>query len=417
MVVTKLFFASSVQMHITERAELSEFFISLNNSFVGKGLYFAPVFHTQGGDDLTAGGSLVDALSEIAGSSLAFFLFNPEYGGERGEALQEMLKIARDEYIKTGRPAIVVYTRTQGTQGDRTVPLCSNVPLCYTNTYSHIDTLKLGILMQIKQLGFDGFDIRLKDGKAWQGGEALLALDNVDSIARYENLQQLKEKRFEIESRFFAARARYLENPDSEDAYEEFFEMSKQRGDAMQQIRDMETQLYNVMEGLYEHTSTGKLSKRQVESYRLIERGLLNEARDMLDFYAIMSESRHDGEVADKTAKRALVHIQELLQLKDVNAALCDWESVDECYKEAVRLEEKYHLPRKASVGYVLHLISQWKYDEAVELGEKLRHYYQSLEPGSSDEDLSFILNQLGGVYGDLQNIKKPKKLSINHFR
>jgi len=161
---------------------------------------------------------------------------------------------------------------------------------------------------------------------------------------------------------------------------------------------------------MYEQTARGRLSKRQAEGYRLIERGLLNEARDVLDFYAIVSESRHNEEVAERMAKRSLVHVKELMQLKDVNAALSDWEGVVECFKEAVHIEERHNLPRKASVDYMLHLISQWKYDEAAELGEKLRHYYKSLESGLPDEDLSFILNQLGGVYGDLQRIEEAEE-------
>jgi len=436
MVVTKLFFALPAEPDKSERMELSEFFLCLNNIFVEKGLYFAPVYYMRD-ENIAIGGKSADSMERgIAGCSLAFFLIDTDSGGEHDEALQEAFRSARENYSKTGKPIIAIYVRQSSEYGmqNARLPLSDATPASsssgflipysdfYKNTYSHIDTLKLGILMQIKRLSLDGVDISLDNGKAWQGSDALLALDNVDSVARYENLQQLKERRSEIESRFYAARARYLEDPDDAAAYDEFFETSKQRSDAMQQLRDMETQLYNVMEGMYEQTARGKLSKRQAEGYRLIERGLLNEARDMLDFYAIVSESRHDEETAEQMAKRALVHVNELMQLKDVNAALSDWEGVDECFSEAVRIEEKHKLPRKASVDYLLHLISQWKHDEAVELGEKLRHYYKSQESGATDEDMAFILNQLGGVYGDLQRIEEAEEafeasLSIRRAR
>jgi tetratricopeptide (TPR) repeat protein len=262
--------------------------------------------------------------------------------------------------------------------------------------YSHPDTLKLEILMQIKQLNLDGVDIRLKDGKAWQGNTVLLSLENVEAVSGYENLQNLKQKRAELESRYYAAKTRHAENPDDADAYEEFFEASKQRGEAIQEIRDIEAQLYHMMEGMYEQTSHGKLTTRQAEGYRLIERGLLNEARAVLDFDAIISESRHHEELAEQAAKRAQDSVNELMQLKDVNATLLDWEAVDACYREAVRLEEVYNLQRRATLDYVEFLRNQNRHGDSIELGEKLLRHYETPESGVSDEDKSFLYNMLG---------------------
>ena len=168
--------------------------------------------------------------------------------------------------------------------------------------YAHIDTIKLDILMQIKHLGLDGVDMRLEDGKAWQGNTVLLSLENVEAVSGYENLQNLKQKRAELESRYYAAKTRRAENPDDLDAYEAFFEASKQRAEAVQEIRDVEAQLYHMMEGMYEQTSRGKLTTRQAEGYRLIERGMLNEARVVLDFNEIVGESRHREELAEQAA-------------------------------------------------------------------------------------------------------------------
>ena len=49
--------------------------------------------------------------------------------------------------------------------------------------------------MQIKQLDLYGVDIRLEDGKAWQGLDPLLILENVESVTGYENLQSLTHLR------------------------------------------------------------------------------------------------------------------------------------------------------------------------------------------------------------------------------
>ena len=424
----KIFIASSSESLKMDILEIEAFILRLNNSYIDYGLYFSPVLssalsgsgdraqdqsaregqsagegQSASGGKVASGGHISDAAQQryaaVSECSAAFFVVD----GDGDEDIREIYKAARDSYHKNGRPRIAVYIK----QGSNLQFPNSEF---YTNNYKHADTLKLGILMQIKQLGLPGVDIQLGDGKARQGADILLSLDNVESIAGFENLQNLKIKRSELECRFYSAKTRYAENPGDDAAYEEFFEASRQRSEAIQEIRDIETQLYNIMEGLYEETAHGRLSRRQTEGYRLIERGMLNEARDVLDFYAIVSESRSDEEMVEQAAKRAQVHIKELMQLKDVSVALFDWESVDACYKEAVRLEEKHGLPRKSSVDYMLHLISQWKHDEAAALGEELRHYYQSPGSAASDEDMSFLLNQLGGVYGDTQQIDKAEE-------
>ena len=271
--------------------------------------------------------------------------------------------------------------------------------------------------MQIKQLGLDGVDIRLDDGKAWQGSTALLSLENVEAVSGYENLQNLKQKRAELESRYYAAKTRHAEYPDDAEAYEALFEASKQRGEALQEIHDIEEQLYNMMEGMYEQTSRGKLTTRQAEGYRLIERGLLNEARAVLDYDAIISESRHTEELAEQTAKRAQDSVNELMQLKDVNATLLDLDGVDACYKEAVRLEEKYNLPRRAVISlnpietdYLSFLIYQYRHDEAAELGERLRAYYRNPENRDRLENMSYVLNLLGVIYYETHRMAESEE-------
>jgi len=446
---TRVFIASSSESLKLEILEIEAFFLRLNNCYIDKGLYFNPVLSSAPGgvDALTREQNIQRTLEE---SSVAFFLIDaggnprrstPPHSAEGGKAdfdsdIREAYKSARDSYHKTGRPKIAIYAKqnpgfrdddytasviaSEMLEAENEEPVIvglSNTQFripnaeFYTNTYKHIDTLKLGILMQIKQLNLPGVDIRLSEGNAWQGNDELLALDNVESVAGFENLQNLKLRRSELETRFYSVRARYIENPDDEAIYEEFFEVSKQRSNAMQELRDIESQLYTMIEGMYEHTAQGRLSKRQAEGYRLIERGLLNEARDVLDFYAIVSESRHREEMADRLAEEAQVNANELMQLKDVNAALLDWEGVDECYREAVRLEEKYNLYRKATGDYVEFLFRQHRHNEAIELGEKLRRHYLSPDSGASEEDKAFLYNALGIAYDESKRMDKSEEM------
>jgi DNA-binding NarL/FixJ family response regulator len=404
--------------------------------------------------------------AEIADCALAFFLTEPS-----STELPDIYKTALNSYNKTGKPRIFTYMKIQelGAEGQRAYSTqelgddgprqCSvvsdqrsadealrqgseggtrvgdgvldvpphegtpgrspvlNSQFSILNSqflarpYSHPDTLKLEILMQIKQLNLDGVDIHLEDGKAWQENTVLLSHENVEAVSGYENLQNLKQKRAELESRYYAAKTRHAENPDDNDAYEAFFEASKQRGEAIQEIRDVEAQLYHMMEGMYEQTSHGKLTTRQAEGYRLIERGLLNEARAVLDFDAIISESRHHEELAEQAAKRAQDSVNELMQLKDVNATLLDWDGVDVCLKEAARLEEMHNLQRRATLEYFEYLRNQSRHGDSIKLGEKLLRYYESPESGVSDEEKSFLYNGLGMFCYEVNQMARSEEL------
>jgi len=402
MEITKIFIAAQPDNLKSDISELGLFFLNINNCYVSKGHYFTPILNDTISDDATGD-------TENTDCALAFFLTRP------GSELPDTYKAALNSYNKTGKPKISVYIKNTGDEKPL-LPATIEYSL-NTNNYDHLDTLKLEILMQIKQLNLDGVDIHLEDGKAWQGNTVLLSLENVEAVSGYENLQNLKQKRAELESRYYAAKTRHAENPDDSDAYEAFFEASKQRGEAIQEIRDVEAQLFHMMEGMYEQTSHGKLTTRQAEGYRLIERGLLNEARAVLDFDAIISESRHHEELAEQAAKRAQDSVNELMQLKDVNATLLDWDAVDACYREAVRLEEKYNLPRIATMLYIEFVFLQNRHSDAAIAGESLMQYFNTPGSCATDEEKSFLYNLLGIIYYDSQRMDESERMLKESLR
>jgi len=373
--------------------EIVDFFRILNECYLDKGLFFSL--------KLCDVGSGCDAPGhDIAGSDLAFFLLDPQ----TGEAAEHLYNAAADSYSRNSKPKITTYIKAEANQSPAETEQPKSrlewVSDQYTSAYSHIDTVKLGILMQLNLSGHDGVDIRLESGKAWQGVEPLLALDNVEMVSGYEDLQRLKASRAELEARYYAAKTKYAENPEDTDVYQEFFDAAGLRNRAVQEIRDIESQLYHMIEGMYEQTERGKVSHRQVEGYRLMERGMLHEARMVLDYDAIMSDSRRDEEIAQQTAKRAQVHVNELMQLKDVNAALQDWEGVDECFSGAVNLEEVHNLTRVAMPAYVIHLQNQNMHMEAIAVAERLLVWYSNPSSVYQPVDKGKMCVVLGNLYG-----------------
>ena len=154
MEITKIFIAAQPDNLKSDISELGLFFLNINNCYVSKGHYFTPILNDTISDDATGD-------TENTDCALAFFLTRP------GSELPDTYKAALNSYNKTGKPKISVYIKNTGDEKPL-LPATIEYSL-NTNNYDHLDTLKLEILMQIKQLNLDGVDIHLEDGKAWQG--------------------------------------------------------------------------------------------------------------------------------------------------------------------------------------------------------------------------------------------------------
>lgn len=369
-------------------ASAAELFRGLNGVCLDKDLFFTFKEHDY------AGGSGFPADSDIV-----FFLFH----GKTDRDMFAIYNAASEPVVKDGKIKTATYVRIDGdapeTEAIAALNEGINQEAVNYNTYTHTDTLKLGMLMHIKQLGLEGADIKLEDGKVKLGGVELLSLEHVETVSGHEELRRLKKEMAETTDVFTQAKTRFMENPEDNSAYEEYCGLSKRRNEIVKDINDIETRLYKLIESMYEQISKGELSKRQWESYWLIERGKYEEAKAILNFGTILNDAGFNDAAMDKTAKNAQILVNELLQLKDMNLTLADWSGVDACFKEAVKLEERYQLPKKAMLAYAKHLYGQNQLLEGIAIAEQLLYYYQNPRENISDADKGDLYSLLGKLY------------------
>ncbi len=385
-------------------AEVERFFRMLNDLYLDKGLYFLPIVHEG-----TAGAAC--CADKAAGGDIVLFLFCADVDDGSQEALCGVLEsVKKNAALKT-----IVYMQAGASpQADKAARLIDRINQevgCYCGTYSHTDTLLLGILMQLRMMVPEAAGIRLDDGKVWQGSAALLSLEHVEMFSGHRELQQLKWDLAELEEKHSFAKARFLGSPDDNAAYERFFDLSGQRSGILARIRLMEANLYRLMEDMYEQVSRGELSARQAEGYQLIGRGEFQRAKEVLDYSAILQESRANDSIADKAAKRAQAYVHELLQLKETLESLADWQGVESCYREAVRLEERHALPKKAMLAYTKFLFEQSRQNESVVLAERLLYDYRNPAGGVSDIALGQLYKLSGRIYYHLQRLQDAEAM------
>ena len=200
-----------------------------------------------------------------------------------------------DSYRQTGKPRLLIYLREVPQAVSHAAALQERLEQesgLHCNSYQHVDSVRFGLLMLLNSMDLEAVNLRMDRGSVWQGNSALLSLDNVAIISGYEDLQNLKNRYAALDSCYYAAKAALAENPDDEAAHTAYYKAARERNTAMQEIRDIESQLYSMMAGMYEQTESGQLSRRQLASYRMTERGLLQEAREVLDFDSISGDHR-----------------------------------------------------------------------------------------------------------------------------
>ena len=262
-----------------------------------------------------------------------------------------------------------------------------------------IEAVKLGILMRIKQLGLPGIDIKLEDCKVWQGKTELLSLEHIEMIKSHGELQRLKAGLVSLNARFADTKAQVLRNPDDTKIHEEFYKSSRERNEMSEKIRAIEKRLYPLIEDVYTYRERGRLSDRHAESLWLMEHGLLEEADAILDLKEIKRESDSNEAVLDQAAESVDARIGELLQAALVKEALMSWQGVDDCYREAARLEERNNRPKKAMLEYAMFLRDQTRTPEGIKTAEKLLYYYKDPDNTAPEDSMGRLYCLLGNLY------------------
>ena len=334
-----IFLASSVEFK-AGRDELKSFIAALGDVYIGKGLLFSANESTSG----------------LAGCDAAFFIIGRSAGADIGDSFEAAVCRQKTE----GAPRIAAYFETADGQllSGETAAFMDRVTReasCCCNAFEHTDTLKLGILLQLALLCPEEMDVRLDGGKAWQDRAELLSLERHDMYRGHDELQRQIEQRNECGERFSRAKKAFMENPDSSEAYEVFYGTADAFNCAANAVKRIEGQLSSMIKKIYGQ-ERGRLSRKQAEAYWLTERGKFLEAKSVLDFRMLTEEGRRREELLSQLSEELRILVSEQMQLKDINEALADWDGADQCFREAVRLEELGGLPKKTMLAYAQFL-------------------------------------------------------------
>ena len=396
----KIFLVPSSDAVMGDMTEVRDFFRQLNEMYFDSGINFSI---------LNANEMTKNELKEhVADSDLSFFLFFEDVSDD----MRSCFDIFFESFKKTDKPKIVTYFKYTESPNDMTEAvrefsqMLGNELKHYYNNYNSIDTLKLGILMQIKVMRLDASQITISDdGKICLNGQPVADTSKIPMFEFNDRLNELKSRYDELTKEWGRLRTLRMDDPNNEELYFEFSRVATERDDTKKALREFEDLLLKTSEELA--AKKGEMSPRQAEAYRLLEMGDKNGVLELLPRDELLEDIRRNRRFAKNATAPIETNIEEIatritaLKMGELNG--------DTVAEIMMFYEEIYDICRDRFVGwsklydYASFLEDQNDYTNAIEVAENLRWYYSAPGRKVDEYDLGRLYNLLGVLY-DLQN-------------
>ena len=392
----KIFLVPSSDAVECDMTEVRDFFRQLNEMYFDSGINFSI---------LNANEMTENELNEhVADSDLSFFLFFEDVS----DYMRSCFDIFFESFKNTDKPKIVTYFKYTESPNDMTEAvrefsqMLGNELKHYYNNYNSIDTLKLGILMQIKVMRLDASQITISDdGMICLNGQPVADTSKIPMFEFNDRLNELKSRYDELTKEWGRLRTLRMDDPNNEELYLEFSRVATERDDTKKALREFEDLLLKTSEELA--AKKGEMSPRQAEAYRLLEMGDVDGACEILPLDELFDDISHNELLADNAIDRLETNVDELatritaLNMKGLN---------NDTVAEIRRIYEKiYGLCDTRNIGwsklydYASFLEDQNDYTKAIKVAEKLNWYYSDPDNKVDEYDSGRLYNLLGILY------------------
>lgn len=365
-----IFVASSIRELRKERLQLGDFVRRLNDLSMERDVYFRLILCEDESAAMADGRKQEEFNRQIRESRICLVLLS----GRAGRYTVEEYGIAREQFLKTGAPAVLVFVRRDLEEPEQSLRdflrrLEAEEGQSFRG-YEGADSLKLSLLMQIKLLGLD-LPVEFRGGRALVAGEPVLELDSLPALLKNTDFQRLRKELDRDERNFLAAKRACLEDPGQEAA---FLAAAGKRDESRRALEELERELCSLMLSAEEQGARGMMTPRQRMAWDLMDQGRSREAAALLDPEEILSDAGHEEELSRQVREQLGRRVDELLQ----KAALLQsrpltGDPLGQTLKAAAELEEKHALPPRALWEYCAFLHRQGEEKEAIRLAERLR--------------------------------------------
>ena len=393
----KIFLIPSSDAVMGDMTEVRDFFRQLNEMYFDSGINFSI---------LNANEMTKNELKEhVADSDLSFFLFFEDVS----DYMRRCFDIFFESFKKTDKPKIVTYFKYTESPNDMTdavrefSQMLGNELRHYYNNYNSIDTLKLGILMQIKVMRLDASQITISDdGKICLNGQPVADTSKIPMFEFNERLNELKSRYDELTKEWGRLRTLRMDDPNNEELYFEFSRVATERDDTKKALREFEDLLLKTSEELA--AKKGEMSPRQAEAYRLLEMGDVDGACEILPLDELLEDIRRNRRFAKNATDPLETNVEELAtRITALNMKGLNNDTVAEIRRIYEEIYDTFCDTRNIGWSklhdYASFLEDQNDYTKAIKVAEKLNWYYSDPDNKADEYDSGRLYNLLGMLY------------------
>ena len=397
----KIFLVPSSDAVMGDMTEVRDFFRQLNEMYFDSGINFSI---------LNANEMTKNELKEhVADSDLSFFLFFEDVSA----VMRSCFDIFFESFKTTDKPKIVTYFKYTESPNDMTdavrefSQMLGNELRHYYNNYNSIDTLKLGILMQIKVMRLDASQITISDdGMICLNGQPVADTSKIPMFEFNDRLNELKSRYDELTKEWGRLRTLRMDDPNNEELYFEFSKVATERDDTKKALQKFEDLLLKTSEELA--AKKGEMSPRQAEAYRLLEMGDVDGACEILPLDELFDDIRRNRRFAKNATAPLETNVEELAtRITALNMKGLNNDTVAEIRRIYEEIYDTFCDTRNIGwsklYDYASFLEDQNDYTKAIKVAEKLNWYYSDPDNKADEYDLGRLYNLLGVLY-DLQN-------------
>ncbi len=408
----KIFLVPSSDAVECDMTEVRDFFRQLNEMYFDSGINFSI---------LNANEMTEDELKEhVADSDLSFFLFFEDVS----DYMRSCFDIFFESFKKTDKPKIVTYFKYTESPNDMTdavrefSQMLGNELKHYYNNYNSIDTLKLGILMQIKVMRLDASQITISDdGMICLNGQPVADTSKIPMFEFNERLNELKSRYDELTKEWGRLRTLRMDDPNNEELYFEFSRVATERDDTKKALREFEDLLLKTSEELA--AKKGEMSPRQAEAYRLLEMGDVDGACEILPLDELLEDIRRNRRFAKNATAPLETNVEELAtRITALNMKGLNNDTVAEIRRIYEEIYDTFCDTRNIGwsklYNYASFLEDQNDYTKAIKVAEKLNWYYSDPDNKVDEYDLGRLYNLLGLLYHSQNKPDKAEKYYLD---
>ena len=411
-----IFLASSITEFNNERMDIENFIRKVSDKFEDRyGVKIQPLLCENFDDAYTVKRKQEEYNEQIRKSDFCYFIFFTKVG----TYTREEFDVARKQFEDTKKPKIYTYFKTLGEDDHAEQSLFDFMEELdktfghYYGNFSHIDTLKLRILLNLKLEEMNFLEIKAENGKCVVDGADILPLSNVMEFANNSGLQKLNAELSVIEKEYLKLKPLYAKGGNDSAFYSRYSTVASKRQAIKDEIDNLQKLIFAVSLRMTEDDAKGTITERQKEAYRLFEMGDYEGCMSVLNSDDIDSDFlRERKKLKEQNEAVCRKYIKEHKTAIDILSSMTEY---DERFKEIGERYEKI-LPVILEEGIELDTALEYgRYLLGQNSDEKALSVINTLLPHCDDNKviLSALYNLSGIINQNLNNTDKAEEFYL----